>query len=192
MAADGVLDIAAIAGGEVDLSRAIDRVMAVEGTETDTEPEPEPVTKTGQMVPNGESFDAVETAANVGEAGALIPQPGVAVYLETAAGDGGSTIQDRQRGHRGEEISTGGVRGDMEEEENTKGQAWVVSGPAAVATAGIPKSNLSARKTRGEREGGGGGNIPPPILVLTDDGVSTYHRLVSARVLELHAFPSRE
>jgi len=45
VAADGVLDVAAIAGSEVDVSRAIGRVMV-----------------------------AVGTTASVGGAGALIPQ----------------------------------------------------------------------------------------------------------------------
>ena len=81
----------------------------------------------------------------------------------------------------------------MEEKENTKGQAWVVSGPAAVATAGAPKSNFSARKTRGGSEGGGrGGILPTTNYLLADDGVSTSYRRVSARVLKYHAFPSRE
>lgn len=74
MAADGVLDVAAIAGSEVDVSRAIGRVMVAVGTETGTEPEAEPVMKTGQMAPNGGGFDAIETTASVGGAGALIPQ----------------------------------------------------------------------------------------------------------------------
>jgi len=67
VAADGVLDVAAIAGSEVDVSRAIGRVMVAVGTETGTEPEAEPVMKTG-------GFDAIETTASVGGAGALIPQ----------------------------------------------------------------------------------------------------------------------
>ena len=69
MAADGVLDVAAIAGSEVDVLRAIGRVMVAVGTETGTEPEAEPVMKTGQMAPNG---------------GALTPskQPRVLVELE--------------------------------------------------------------------------------------------------------------